>query len=86
MLHPHHRRGNQPANGFPPPPPGAISRRGERASPSDPSATEADLMSLPPAKRHLDVIGSYSTSREVAINWNAPLVWVSSYLDWRLGK
>ncbi|MBX3066966.1 MAG: glycoside hydrolase family 9 protein [Anaerolineae bacterium] len=85
MLHPHHRFwGNQPANGFPPPPPGAISG-GVNASPSDPSATEADLMSLPPAKRHLDVIGSYSTN-EVAINWNAPLVWVSSYLDWRLGK
>ncbi len=37
-------------------------------------------MSLPPSKRYLDDVQSYTTN-EVAINWNAPLVWVSAFLD-----
>jgi len=32
------------------------------------------------SKRYADDIRSYSTN-EVAINWNAPLAWVTSYLD-----
>lgn len=77
MEHPHHRFwGNQPANGFPPPPPGAISG-GPNGQPSDPAA-EA-VAGNATAKRYIDDIGSYSTN-EVAINWNAPLTWVSAYL------
>ncbi|MGB4594450.1 MAG: glycoside hydrolase family 9 protein [Anaerolineaceae bacterium] len=80
MLHPHHRFwANDPARGFPPPPPGALSG-GPNFNPSDPPAETADLMSLPPSKRYVDDLESYSTN-EVAINWNAPLVWVSTFLD-----
>jgi hypothetical protein len=79
MQHPHHRFwGNQPANGFPPPPPGAISG-GPNGQPSDPTALE-QVAENATAKRYIDNIGSYSTN-EVAINWNAPLTWVAAYLN-----
>jgi endoglucanase len=77
MQHPHHRFwGNQPD--YPPPPPGAIAG-GPNASPSDPHAIDT-IGKLPIARRYIDHIDSYSTN-EVAINWNAPLVWVAAYLD-----
>ena len=80
MQHPPHRFwANDPQNGFPPPPPGAVSG-GPNANPDDPAAKDADLMSLPPAKRYLDDIQSFTTN-EVTINWNAPLVWVAAFLD-----
>jgi endoglucanase len=31
-------------------------------------------------KQYIDDIGSFSTN-EVAINWNAPLAWVTTFLD-----
>ncbi|MFN8531397.1 MAG: glycoside hydrolase family 9 protein [Anaerolineae bacterium] len=78
MQHPHHRFwGNQ--GQFPPPPPGALAG-GPNAHPSDETAINAGVNALGPARRYVDQIGSYSTN-EVAINWNAPLVWVSTYLD-----
>jgi endoglucanase len=81
MLHPHHRFwANDPANGFPPPPPGALSG-GPNFNPDDPAANNTNLMSLMPSKRYLDDIESYTTN-EVTINWNAPLVWVAAFLDW----
>ncbi len=80
LAHPHHRFwANQPANGFPPPPPGALSG-GPNGNPSDPAAAAAGLVGKPPAKSYVDEIGSYSTN-EVAINWNAPLAWMAAYLD-----
>ena len=80
MQHPHHRFwANDPANGYPPPPSGALSG-GPNSNPSDPAALEADLAALPPAKRYVDDIGSFSTN-ELTINWNAPLAWVATYLD-----
>ncbi|MEI7845479.1 MAG: glycoside hydrolase family 9 protein, partial [Chloroflexota bacterium] len=80
LAHPHHRFwGNQPANGFPPPPPGVVAG-GPNGNPSDPTAIAAGLVGQPPAKSYLDEMGSYSTN-EVAINWNAPLTWMASYLD-----
>jgi endoglucanase len=79
MQHPHHRFwGNQPNQGFPPPPPGAIAG-GPNGSPADDTAIKA-VVNLPTSRRYIDNIGSYSTN-EVAINWNAPLAWVSAYLD-----
>ncbi len=45
----------------------------------DPEMKAAKVSSLPIAKRYLDVLGSFATN-EVAINWNAPLVWVSNWL------
>ncbi len=80
MLHPHHRFwANDPSRGFPPPPPGALSG-GPNFKPSDPPSDAADLMSQPPSKRYVDDLQSYTTN-EVAINWNAPLVWVATFLD-----
>lgn len=78
MQHPHHRFwGNQ--GEFPPPPPGAVAG-GPNGNPSDPTAIDAGVNELGTAKRYVDLIGSWSTN-EVTINWNAPLVWVSAYLD-----
>lgn len=80
MQHPHHRFwSNMPDAGFPAPPPGAIAG-GVNAYPSDDAASQANLNDLPPAKRYIDDIGSFSTN-EVAINWNAPLVWVTSFIQ-----
>jgi endoglucanase len=84
MQHPHHRFwGGQPQNGFPPPPPGAVAG-GPNGNPSDPTALDARVTALGAAKRYVDLIGSWSTN-EVTINWNAPLAWVTAYLDAQLG-
>ena len=81
MRHPHHRFwANDPASGFPAPPAGALSG-GPNFNPADPAADAADLMSQPPSKRYLDDLQSFTTN-EVAINWNAPLVWVAAFLDY----
>jgi len=82
--HPHHRLwANQPDRGFPAPPPGVVVG-GPNGTPADPTAIDK-VSKVPPARRYLDDIESYSTN-EVAINWNAPLVWVSSYLDGLFNK
>ena len=80
MQHPHHRFwANDPDNGFPPPPPGALAG-GPNSNPGDPAALNAGLLDRAPSKRYLDEIGSFTTN-EVAINWNAPLAWVAAFLD-----
>ena len=80
MLHPHHRFwANMPDRGFPAPPPGAVSG-GPNFSPTDPDAGAANLSDEAPSRRYLDTLESYSTN-EITINWNAPLVWVATYLD-----
>lgn len=85
VQHPHHRFwGNDPTQGFPPPPPGALVG-GPNGMVQDPAAQAANLDKLPTAKRYLDKLPSYSTN-EVAINWNAPLAWVATYLDQQVGK
>ena len=76
MEAPHHRFWANSA-GFPPPPPGVVAG-GVNSEPADPPAIEL-VSNLPIALRYIDDYGSYSTN-EVAINWNAPLVWVASYL------
>ncbi len=80
MQHPHHRFwANDAAKGYPPPPPGAVSG-GVNFAPSDDAAIKANLTDLPAAKRYQDELAAFSTN-EVAINWNAALVWVSAFLD-----
>jgi endoglucanase len=80
MEHPHHRFwANDIGKGYPPPPPGAVSG-GPNSNPSDPDALDEGVMDRAPSKRYVDLIGSYSTN-EVAINWNAPLAWVVTFLD-----
>jgi hypothetical protein len=76
--HQHHRFWANQGN-FPPPPPGALAG-GPNATPSDDAALKNAIMDSGPAKRYVDMIGSYSTN-EVAINWNSPLMWVAAYLD-----
>jgi endoglucanase len=76
MSAPHHRFWAGIA-GLPTVPPGVVAG-GVNAVPSDPTAEEL-VGSLPEALRYVDESGSWSTN-EVAINWNAPLVWVTSFL------
>jgi endoglucanase len=76
--HVHHRFwGNQ--GDYPPPPPGVLAG-GANADPSDPDSLANAILDSGPAKRYVDMYGAYSTN-EVAINWNAPLMWVTAYLD-----
>lgn len=79
IHYPHHRYwADDEDGGFPPPPPGALSG-GPNEKASD-EATAFMVQKMARSKRYADDIRSYSTN-EVAINWNAPLAWVSSYLD-----
>jgi endoglucanase len=78
--HPHQRFwGNQPSNGFPAPPPGVVVG-GANDTPNDPAAQDAGLTGSPAERSYLDNIGSFTTN-EVAINWNAPLAWVTAFVD-----
>jgi len=43
-------------------------------------AVNANLIASAPSRRYLDEMGSFTTN-EVAINWNASLVWVATFLD-----
>ncbi len=69
--HPHHRLSG--GTGKPEPWPGFLSG-GPNADRQD-ALTKALPPELPPAKVYLDDLGSYSTN-EVAINWNAVLVFI----------
>jgi beta-glucosidase len=77
MTNPHHRFWAHEGD-WPPPPPGVVAG-GPNASPSDPTALEHATLDAGPARRYVDLRGSWSTN-EVTINWNAPLVWVAAYL------
>ena len=71
FRHPHHRPSGADAN--PEPWPGLLSV-GPNRSRQDP-AMEKLPAGLPPARMYLDEEASYATN-EIAINWNAPLVFV----------
>ena len=80
MTNPHHRVwGNNPDSGFPAPPAGVVAG-GPNANPTDPTALEEANLEAGPARRYVDLLGSWSTN-EVTINWNAPLVWITAYLN-----
>jgi endoglucanase len=80
MLHPHHRFfAHQIRDDRPDPPPGFVSG-GPNSSLQDPYARGAGLAGSPPQKCFLDHIESFSTN-EVAINWNAPLAWLTAWAD-----
>lgn len=70
FRHPHHRPSAADAN--PEPYPGLLSGGPNRGRQD---AAMRKLPNLPPAKMYLDETASYA-SNEVAINWNAPLVFV----------
>jgi endoglucanase len=70
FRHPHHRPSQ--ADSKPEPWPGMLSG-GPNQFRQDPAMKK--LSNLPPAKMYLDEWESYATN-EIAINWNAPLVFV----------
>jgi endoglucanase len=74
FRHPHHRPSRADDNSEPWP--GLLSG-GPNRSRQDPAMTK--LANLPPAKMYLDDWESYATN-EIAINWNAPLVFVLAAL------
>jgi endoglucanase len=79
MMNPHHRFWARQADPkYPPPPPGAISG-GPNSNPSD-DITRAMRGKCVHQTCWMDDYRSYSLN-EVAINWNAPLVWVGAYLQ-----
>ncbi len=75
FRHPHHRPSGADANAEPWP--GLLSG-GPNGRKQDPAMQK--LPELPPAKMYLDDQDSYA-SNEVAINWNAPLVFVLAALQ-----
>lgn len=84
LKNPHHRFWAHSKNAkYPPPPPGAVSG-GPNSSLQDPQTKKSGLSKdLPPQKCYVDHIEAWSVN-EVAINWNAPLVWTSAFLnEWR---
>jgi endoglucanase len=82
LEHPHHRFWAHQANGlFPEPPPGVLSG-GPNSGLQDPYVKAAGLAGCAPMKCFVDHIEAWSVNEE-AVNWNAPLVWVASFLDER---
>ena len=80
LQNPHHRFwANQANSSFPKAPPGALSG-GPNSGLQDPYVQAAGLKGCAPQKCFVDNIEAWSTN-EITINWNAPLVWVSAWLD-----
>ncbi len=80
VQHPHHRFwAGRVDEGYPTPPPGVVAG-GPNDMPSDPATLAAGLTGNPEGKSYVDDIASFSTN-EVAINWNAPLAWVTAFVD-----
>ncbi|WP_283843813.1 glycoside hydrolase family 9 protein [Brevundimonas albigilva] len=80
MRHPHHRfwaAGSGP--GWPEPPAGALSGGPNNTAMSDEIARPMRGHCAPLAC-WADHIDAYALN-EVAINWNAPLVWVAAFVD-----
>ncbi|MFD5752773.1 glycoside hydrolase family 9 protein [Streptomyces sp. NPDC127033] len=73
----HHRFWARQADPSLPRPPAGSLAGGPNAGLQDPVAQER-LPGCAPAACYIDDIGSYSTN-EVAVNWNAPLVWLAAF-------
>ncbi|HEX6259302.1 MAG TPA: glycoside hydrolase family 9 protein, partial [Woeseiaceae bacterium] len=81
MRNPHHRFWAPTADAaLPTPPPGALSGGPNSTNPADPVAKVLVDKDCAPQTCWSDDLRAYSLN-EVAINWNAPLVWVAAYLD-----
>jgi len=75
---PHHRFwAHQRCHRCPEPPPGAVAG-GPNSRTPDPISKR--VAGNPPQKCYVDHVDAYGVD-EVAINWNAPLAWVTAYLD-----
>jgi endoglucanase len=75
VLNPHHRPSE--ADNIDPAIPGLLAGGPEQYL-SDPLLSSLFDSSTPPARCYIDDVDSYA-SNEIAINWNAPLVFVSGY-------
>lgn len=81
MQNPHHRFWAPSADAMlPPPPPGALSGGPNSTNPAEEVAKALIDEGCAPQTCWSDDIRAYSLN-EVAINWNAPLVWVAAFLD-----
>jgi len=79
MRNPHHRFWAPSLDAhLPPPPPGVVSGGPNNGRPADDVAPT--MGPCAPMRCWRDDVRAYSLN-EVAINWNAPLVWVAAYLD-----
>ena len=79
MHAPHHRFWAQGFDDrYPPPPPGVVSGGANAGPPLDDVARK--LVGCAPQTCWRDDARGYSLN-EVAINWNAPLVWLAAVLD-----
>ncbi len=77
---PHHRFWSHQANAkFPLAPAGVVSG-GPNSGLEDPYIQAAGLKGCAPEKCFVDNIEAWSAN-EITINWNAPLAWVTAYLD-----
>jgi endoglucanase len=79
LLNPHHRFWAKQADASFPSPPAGVLAGGPDSGLDDPYA-QANLVGCKPQKCYVDNYQSYSTNEE-AINWNAPLAWLSAYMD-----
>jgi endoglucanase len=80
LLNPHHRFWAHQANpAMPSAPPGVLSG-GPNSGLQDPYVQAAGLAGCAPQKCYADNIEAWSANEE-AINWNAPLAWVTAFLD-----
>jgi len=80
LRNPHHRFwARQLSNRYPEVPPGVVSG-GPNSGLQDPVSRKAGLRGCAPQACYVDHIDAYSLN-EVAINWNAPLVWLAGFLD-----
>lgn len=82
LQNPHHRFwANQANSSFPKPPPGCLAG-GPNSSLQDPyiQGLGYTIGKYPAQKCYVDHIDSYSTN-EITINWNAPLAWVTAFID-----
>lgn len=85
LQNPHHRFwAHQENDKFPPPPPGILSG-GPNSRADDPHALAAGLSGCAAQKCFVDHIQSWTTN-EIAINWNAPLVWLAGFVDEKAAK
>lgn len=80
LRNPHHRFfASQLNKKYPPIPAGFVSG-GPNSGCEDPYVQKEGIVGNPPQKCFVDHIESWSTN-EVTINWNAPLVWLTAFLD-----
>ncbi len=77
LMHPHHRQSE--SDEITEPVPGLLAG-GPNQYLNDPTLQNLFNEETPPALCYVDTVSSYA-SNEIAINWNAPLVFVAGYLN-----